>query len=151
MAHAIRSLMLIGFLLNAVSSWAGIESIYGDWEGGGSGTEAVFGTMTITKTHLSWKGKARGEPRCTVRYEKIREGFGVRFRDQVGTEYVSASDSPFKTFLVRIDGRKRCALGITHFRLTLHEDRPVSMDYVEYHGLTDPSVARGHFFRKPQD
>jgi len=96
-------------------------------------------------------GESHDKPRCTVRYQQVQEGYGVRFKDQVGTEYVSASDSPFKTFLVRIDDRKRCALGITHFRLTLHENRPVSMDYVEYRGLTDPAVARGHFFRMPQD
>ncbi len=110
MAQVIRSLISFGILLYAASIWAGTESIYGDWEAGGRATEAIFGTMTITKTHLSWQGKSHDKPRCTVRYQQVQEGYGVRFKDQVGTEYVSASDSPFKTFLVRIDDRKRCAL-----------------------------------------
>ena len=58
MAQVIRSLISFGILLYAASIWAGTESIYGDWEAGGRATEAIFGTMTITKTHLSWQGKA---------------------------------------------------------------------------------------------
>jgi len=151
MARAIRSLISFGFLLHAVSSWAGIEAIYGDWEGGDRGTEAIFGTMTITRTHLSWKGKSQRESRCTVRYKQIPEGYGVRFKDQVGTEFVSAPDSSFQTFLLKIEGAKPCALGITHFRLTLHEDLPVPvLNDIEYRGLNNP-IGWGHYFRPLTD
>ncbi len=147
----IRWLITFGLLFYATLSWAGIEAIYGDWDGGDSGTEAIFGTMRITKSHLSWKGKAQGEPRCTVTYKQVPEDFGVKFKDQVGHEYVTAPDSRFQTFLLKIDGRKRCTLGITHFRMTLREVLSVSvLDEIDYRGLGNP-MGWGHFFQKQQD
>ena len=148
MKQPIRWLFAVGILFYATFSWAGIEAIYGDWEGGGSATVAIFGTMTITNSHLSWQGQAQGEPRCTVAYRQIPEGFGVKFKDQLGREYVTAPDSRFQTFLLMIDDPKRCALGITHFRMTLHERFSGRMlDEVDYRGLDNPR-GWGHFFRK---
>ena len=147
MSQAIRTSISVAILSYATLTWAGIDVIYGDWEGGGSGTEAIFGTMRITQTHLTWKGRAPREPRCSVRYRQIPEGFGVRFKDQVGTEFVSAPDSPFQTFLLKVEDRKRCALGITHFRMTLRLDLPGSeLNEIDYRGLENP-MGRGHFFR----
>lgn len=151
MKHTIYRLAAIGILFHATLTWAGIEAIYGDWEGGDRGTEAIFGTMTITKTHLSWKGKAPRELRCTVRYVQIPEEYGARFKDQVGNEKVSAPDSPFQTFLLKIEDRKRCAMRITHFRLTLREDLPTSvLDEIDYRDLDNP-MGWGHFFRPVND
>jgi hypothetical protein len=150
MSQLIRTSISIAMLTYATLAWSGIEVIYGDWEGGDRATEAIFGTMTITKTRLTWKGRSPRERRCSVRYQQIPEGFGVRFKDQVGTEFVSAPDSPFQTFLLKIDDPKRCALGNTHFRMTLREDLPAKMlNYIEHHGL-HRSIGWGHFFR-PQD
>lgn len=142
MSRLTRCLVSIGVLFYAAFSWAGIEAIYGDWEGGGGAASAIFGTMTITKFHLTWKGKAPREPRCTVRYTHIPESFGVKFRDGAGHEFVSAPDSPFQTFLLKVEDRKRCALRITHFRLTLREDLPVSvLDEIHFYDIDD---ARGY-------
>lgn len=146
MSQLIRTSISIVMLAYATLTWAGIEAIYGDWEGGDSGTEAIFGSMTITKTRLTWEGRSPRERRCSVLYQQIPEGFGVKFKDQVGTEFVSGPDSPFQTFFLKIDDRKRCALGITHFRMTLREDLPAKMlDYIEHRGL-DRSMGWGHFF-----
>ncbi len=101
--------------------------------------------MNIGKSRITWKGN-NNDPQCTVSYQRIAEGFGVRFQDQTDNEYVTApGESRYTTFLLGIKGGK-CALGLTHFRLTLDRELRGYLAMVEYE-TTAHALGRMHFFR----
>lgn len=127
---------------------AGTGAFYGRWAGGGKAADAIYGTMDVSKLNFTWKGN-NGDPRCTVSYEQIHEGYGVEFKDQTGNSYVTAPDSTFKTYLLKINGGK-CALGVTHFRLTIRDELPNYLAMIEYKGLDHP-MGRMHFFKLADD
>ena len=58
-----------------------IASIYGVWHGGDRGTEAIYGTMTITPTKISWAPK-NPDPKCSTSYSVEKETSGIIFQDQ---------------------------------------------------------------------
>jgi len=122
------------------------DVLYGEWTGGDTASDAIYGTMKISTSSITWKGNNR-DPRCTVNYRRLPEGYGVRFRDQTDNPYLTApGDHRFKTYLLKIKGGK-CALGLTHFRLTLDDELGGYLDMVEYKGPTNP-IGRMHFHHK---
>ncbi len=54
--------------------------------------------------------------------------------------------SPFTSYLLSIHGA--CALGVTHFRLTLPENLADYQDMIEYYGSREDMQGYGHFPRR---
>jgi uncharacterized protein len=140
-AHELRMSQLIAGGVEAMSG-----TLYGKWEGGGKAASSIYGTMEISKSKITWKGHSNVNPRCTVTYQQVKEDYGVEFKDQTDNVYVTAPDSTFKTYLLKINGGK-CAMGLTHFRMTLRADLPGYLEFIEYEELTN-IVGRMHFFRQ---
>lgn len=126
-----------------------MEALYGKWEGGDSGSLAEYGTIKISASSITWKGRSHAERKCTVTYQRVLERYGVRFQDQTEYEYVTAPDSNrYTTFLLKINGSE-CARRTTHFRFTFDNELNGYLAYIHYDKvLTGPS-SRGHFVRHP--
>lgn len=121
------------------------EELYGTWHGGDKAADAIYGRMNISESSMTWKGN-NNDPRCAVSYQRIREDQGVNFRDQTDNNYVTApGEYRYTTFLLKIRGGK-CALGITHFRLTLDRDFPGYLAMVKYKGMAN-AIGHIHFYR----
>lgn len=120
----------------------GIEALYGKWEAGGKAGIAIYGTMEISKSKITWKG-FNPNPRCTVSYEQVPENDEAKFKDNSGH---FQNISPFKSYLLAIHGG--CDLKITHFRLTLPNDIPNYLDMVEYCEGIDEACGYVHFYKR---
>ncbi len=68
------------------------------------------------------------------------------FKDQVGNTFVTAQDTKFNTYLLKVQGSK-CTSGITHLRLTVAKDMPTYMAMVEYEGIDRP-MGWMHFYKR---
>ena len=124
---------------------ANMDELYGTWHGGDKASDAIYGTMKIGKSSITWKGN-NGAPRCTVSYRRELESYGKKFLDQTDNNYVTASgEHRYATFLLKIKGGK-CTLNITHFRLTLDREITGYLAMIEYETGTKP-VGRMHFHR----
>lgn len=145
--HAARCLFVVLAMgLGVCHSFAGENSFMGTWQGGDAASMAIYGRLRISASHLVWGGHDKQHPTCRAAYVLAPEEFGTRFADQSGRVYITAPDSKFRSYLLKIKGGK-CAAGISHLRLTLDDDSPNYLATVEYNGLRQP-VGFMHFFRQ---
>jgi hypothetical protein len=122
--------------------------LLGSWSGDDRYSAAVYGTLKITKTKLSWGGHDKIHPRCTVDYTIEGEPHGATFSNQTEQIFTTAPDSKVKTYLLKVSAAE-CTGGFTHLRLTF--ELAPNYDYlavVEYAGLDSP-VGSTHFERLP--
>lgn len=131
-----------GTFTQSTQSAQGIEALYGKWEAGGRGGEAIYGRMEISKSKITWKGYNRS-PRCTVSYKLVPEDDAIKFK--VDPERFQPL-SPFKSYVLAIFGA--CALKTTHFRLTLPSNIPNYLDMNVYTEGMDDTGGYFHFYKR---
>jgi hypothetical protein len=133
-------------LVASLPAYAQEQMLLGSWDGGDRYSMAVYGTLEVTRTQLSWGGRNRFNPKCSVGYSIEKEPPGVTFMSQTGEKFTTSPDSKFKTYLLKLKPAK-CADGFTHLRLTFQ--LAPNYDYlavVEYSGLAK-TVGNTHFHR----
>jgi hypothetical protein len=126
--------------------YGGQDEIIGTWAGGDRAAESIYGTLTISKSSISWGGTHTSSPTCKASYLVEHEDFGVAFKDQTGNTYVTSADSKFQTYLLSIKSAK-CARGLSHLRLTLREDLAGYLAVVEY-DRSNREIGWIHFFKR---
>lgn len=122
-----------------------MASIYGVWKGGGTASWAIYGTMTLTPTRISWK-PASNNPKCSTGYRVQSEAPGFYFKDKFGDKYITTLDKnqKYRTFLLKLDPKK-CTQGTMYFRFIIDEHLPGYLDYIEYRNEVMEKSGSGHF------
>ena len=141
-----RRQIAIASVLCSCSAFGEQGSIIGNWAGGDRAAESIYGTLTISKSLISWGGAHTSSPTCKASYLVEHEELGVKFKDQTGNTYVTSADSKFQTYLVRIKS-SNCVGGVSHMRLTLREDLAGYLAVVTYDDSNRPT-GWIHFFKR---
>lgn len=130
-----RKLLLSSLLLTRLAH-ASDSPIIGSWEGADTAAMSIYGIIKISPKKLVWGDFKNKSSLCSENYVIVKEPPGVKFRDQTFHEYVTAEDSDFSTFLLKIS-HSTCQKRLSHLRMTVRREKNV-LDLVEYEGLAKP-------------
>lgn len=142
MRHAVITLLVF---LDAPLA-AAAEELAGVWSGADTAAMSIYGSINISRDHISW-GMNHNHPQgCVLSYSLENEASGVRFRNQVGQEFLTGPDMKFATYLLRIEDSD-CALQLSKLRLTFVD--PNDRDFLELveYDLAGEAIGWMHFIR----
>jgi len=129
--------------IRQASTSGDVVSIYGVWEGGGRATEAIYGTMTITPTKISWVPKNHS-PKCSTSYSVENETSGVTFRG-LHNQYVTTQEpnTRYRTSLLKLK-EKTCVNRMKYIRFIVDECLQGYLEYIDYD--IQGGKGYGHFY-----
>ncbi|MGV3590591.1 MAG: hypothetical protein ACO1PZ_02810, partial [Gammaproteobacteria bacterium] len=99
MRHAVIVLLAFPDPLLAAAA----EELTGIWSGADTAAISIYGSITISRDHVSWAMNHNHPQGCVLSYSLENESSGVRFHNQVGQEFVTGPDMKFATYLLRIE------------------------------------------------
>ncbi|MGB9989620.1 hypothetical protein [Pseudoduganella rhizocola] len=120
------------------------STLQGQWYGGDTASEAIYGLMEISGNRISWGYGKKRKPACSTTFVVEKERAGSSFKDiRDHTTIIDAKNSARSYLLVLAQAR---CVKAQKLRLTFsQESEPDYLEMIEY----DPDVSgMMHFHRK---
>jgi hypothetical protein len=125
----ITSFLFVNYLA-VTSALAETASVVGVWDGGGRAAEAIYRTLTITDTHISWP-HTHNLPKCKAAYKIVLTESGDTYPDELAIFKNLAKDRTFATVRLELE-QKKCVGSLGYLQFSIPSDIPGYADVVEY-------------------
>src|SRR5687767_12978484 len=68
-----KCMLLVTSLVMPSVVLAGVEDLYGRWSGNDTAARSIYGTITITETHIRWGQNPNFPNGCETEYEVLQD------------------------------------------------------------------------------
>jgi hypothetical protein len=121
------------------------EPLLGAWHGDDHASGSIYGTLTITPTHVAWEPGNRFNKGCKTEYEVVSRSVGDTFPGQPETFRHKTEGRTYTTLKLKLAPRP-CTNRVAFMQFSLPSDVQDYVDLVEY-DETDQQRGWMHFGR----
>lgn len=143
------ALALLGLLAVPALSAGGDDALLlGRWEGGDRASQARFGHLVLTSTHVRWSG-SRANPPCKVAYRLIKREQAEHYPDALPQLTDVPAEEPgsprYTVFRLALE-KRACSGGRSQLQFAIPVATPARAELVSYDRRGQP-VSWGHLER----